>query len=167
MIIRLGVFFQARRALMRIYIFVILSFHRRITATSRLILRTQDGSVKGDKGCGVLHCRRGIECHGPRHGGTISPLTAFSDGIPDIPLHRPSTMSEKLMHPSPSEPPPSYEDVSTNPQPSKFPIPRASLPLDLPLISTLRSKRVILASASARRKQLLAQVKPLNLYIRV
>ena len=63
----------------------------------------------------------------------------------------------------PGEPPPAYEDVSAptkNATPTKPPGP---LPLDLPLIHTLRSKRVILASASPRRRQLLAQVMPVTL----
>lgn len=39
------------------------------------------------------------------------------------------------------------------------PIKRGPLPLELPILSYLRSKRVILASASPRRKALLAQVR--------
>lgn len=57
-------------------------------------------------------------------------------------------------------PPPSYETASkpVSPTPAKSPLLRAPLPLDLPVLSSLRGKRVILASASPRRKQLLAQV---------
>jgi hypothetical protein len=64
----------------------------------------------------------------------------------------------------PSNPPPSYEDAAAQhsvgavrPGP---PIPklRAPLPLDIPILNLLRGKRVILASASPRRKQLLVQV---------
>ena len=54
----------------------------------------------------------------------------------------------------PAEPPPSYESTA---QPTAA-IPRLPLPLHLPLIDSLRAKRVILASASPRRRQLLAQV---------
>ena len=54
----------------------------------------------------------------------------------------------------PAEPPPSYESTA---QPIAA-IPRLPLPLRLPLIDSLRAKRVILASASPRRRQLLAQV---------
>ena len=54
----------------------------------------------------------------------------------------------------PAEPPPSYESTA---QPTAA-IPRPPLPLHLPLIDSLRAKRVILASASPRRRQLLAQV---------
>ena len=65
--------------------------------------------------------------------------------------------SEKV----PLEPPPSY-DVS---QPSDGGVtptrpngPRQPLPLNLPALNMIRGRRVILASASPRRRQLLAQV---------
>ena len=59
---------------------------------------------------------------------------------------------------APAEPPPTYETAAQPtaaiaPPPSRLP-----LPLHLPLIDFLRAKRVILASASPRRRQLLAQV---------
>ncbi|KAL9098252.1 MAG: hypothetical protein Q9163_006059 [Psora crenata] len=54
--------------------------------------------------------------------------------------------------PAPAGPPPSYEAASQ----STAPIP-PSFRTPLPLISSLRDKRVILASSSPRRKQLLAQ----------
>ncbi|KAI9659845.1 MAG: hypothetical protein M1821_001196 [Bathelium mastoideum] len=69
--------------------------------------------------------------------------------------------------PSPSDPPPSYTSNSpqappsttTNPLPHRGPpMPRPPFPLDLPALNMLRGKRVILASASPRRKQLLAQI---------
>ncbi|KAF2231676.1 Maf-domain-containing protein [Viridothelium virens] len=69
--------------------------------------------------------------------------------------------------PSPSDPPPSYTTASAQPTPSTIsaslpsrgpPIPRPPLPLELPALSMLRGKRVVLASASPRRKQLLAQI---------
>jgi septum formation protein len=63
----------------------------------------------------------------------------------------------------PSQPPPSYEDAAaqhsalpSRPPPGKL---RAPLPLDIPVLNQLRGKRIILASASPRRKQLLAQVQ--------
>ncbi|MCJ1476392.1 hypothetical protein MMC13_005058 [Lambiella insularis] len=58
------------------------------------------------------------------------------------------------------EPPPSYETAAkpASPAPSKPPLLRAPLPLDLPILNAVRGKRVILASASPRRKQLLAQI---------
>lgn len=63
----------------------------------------------------------------------------------------------------PLEPPPSYEDAAaehtTNPPSAGGRnITRAPIALDLPVIRQLGGKRVILASASPRRKQLLAQV---------
>ncbi|KAF6234894.1 hypothetical protein HO173_006824 [Letharia columbiana] len=62
-------------------------------------------------------------------------------------------MTDAKYAPAPAEPPPSYETAAQPPPPLRLP-----LPLDLPLINTLRDRRVILASASPRRKQLLAQI---------
>lgn len=46
------------------------------------------------------------------------------------------------------------------------PIPRGPFPLDIPVLQALKGKRIILASASPRRKQLLATVSfPLNFLI--
>ena len=61
---------------------------------------------------------------------------------------------------APSEPPPSYETAAqpANATAVKQPPPRMPLPLDLPVINAIRGRRVILASASPRRKFLLAQV---------
>jgi septum formation protein len=62
---------------------------------------------------------------------------------------------------APSEPPPSYESsqqtapATAAPQP---PLPRARPPLDMPALNAVRGKRIILASASPRRRQLLAQI---------
>ncbi|KAG8533826.1 uncharacterized protein KY384_001567 [Bacidia gigantensis] len=69
-------------------------------------------------------------------------------------------MSEKQYQPIPGDLPPSYDAASadTKKSPPKAPLLRAPLPLNLPLISSLKDKRVILASASPRRKQLLAQI---------
>ncbi|OAL47328.1 Maf-domain-containing protein [Pyrenochaeta sp. DS3sAY3a] len=73
-------------------------------------------------------------------------------------------MSDKLI---PSEPPPSYEDVRRSPAPdSKSPLgppgarrpPPGPSPLNLPALNELRKQRVVLASKSPRRRQLLAQL---------
>ncbi|GKT64597.1 acetylserotonin methytransferase-like protein [Colletotrichum tofieldiae] len=71
-----------------------------------------------------------------------------------------------------SDPPPEYikatEHLSRPRAPSVAaggPGTRAPLPLNLPIISYLKSKRVILASASPRRRALLAQVGLTNLEI--
>lgn len=58
--------------------------------------------------------------------------------------------------PPEEHPPPSYE--STTQAANVRPLRRPALPLNLPLVTNLRNRRVILASASPRRKQLLAQV---------
>ena len=67
-------------------------------------------------------------------------------------------MAHAKYEPAPAEPPPSYETAAQPTPPPKAPLLRTPLPLDLPLINSLRDKRVILASASPRRKQLLFQV---------
>ncbi|KAI9705883.1 MAG: hypothetical protein M1836_005289 [Candelina mexicana] len=73
-------------------------------------------------------------------------------------------MSDNRYTLAPTEPPPTYEDASQQPPPPptgtspKQPILRAPLPLSLPSLNALRSQRVILASASPRRKALLAQL---------
>lgn len=59
--------------------------------------------------------------------------------------------------------PPAYDETNPPATPlahSKPPQPllRPPLPLELPALALLRGKRIILASASPRRKQLLAQV---------
>lgn len=73
-------------------------------------------------------------------------------------------MSEK--QPLPSDDPPSYEAAAV---PAQNPPPPRRLarppPLELPAILLLRGKRVILASQSPRRKQLLAQIGLTNLEI--
>ncbi|ORY15727.1 Maf-like protein-domain-containing protein [Clohesyomyces aquaticus] len=75
----------------------------------------------------------------------------------------------------PSEPPPSYEDAHrpvpglnrAGPalSPRGPPPPRAPLPLNLPALTLLRGKRIVLASQSPRRRQLLAQIGLVNLEI--
>lgn len=69
-------------------------------------------------------------------------------------------------------PPPTYEAAAmehgalpkrTEALPSAAkPPPRVPFPLDLPVLRELRGKRVILASASPRRKQILSTVFPLQ-----
>ncbi|KAK4895282.1 hypothetical protein LTR27_006625 [Elasticomyces elasticus] len=61
-------------------------------------------------------------------------------------------MDQKL----PLEPPPAYQD---DPKPTPSPArSRGPLPLNLPALNMIRGRRVILASASPRRRQLLAQI---------
>ena len=63
------------------------------------------------------------------------------------------------------KPPPSYEDAALqhgalparSPGAGK-PIPKGPFPLDIPVLNLLKGKRVILASASPRRKQILSMV---------
>ncbi|KAL8973144.1 MAG: hypothetical protein Q9197_002468 [Variospora fuerteventurae] len=69
---------------------------------------------------------------------------------------------------APVEPPPSYESteiVPSKPSGMKAPVGRAPLPLDLPALTSIRDRRVILASASPRRRQLLAQIGLTNVAI--
>jgi septum formation protein len=63
----------------------------------------------------------------------------------------------------PLEPPPSYESTPPKP-PLKLPV-RPPPPLELPALTLVRNKRVILASASPRRKQLLASIGLTNIEI--
>lgn len=70
---------------------------------------------------------------------------------------------ERLSNGIPTDPPPSYETASqpaavTAGAPGGQPRPRAPLPLNIPALNALRGRRVILASASPRRKQLLSQI---------
>ncbi|KAK1072977.1 hypothetical protein LTR74_002209 [Friedmanniomyces endolithicus] len=66
----------------------------------------------------------------------------------------------------PIEPPPAYEDgakptppvANTPAQTQAPPRQRAPLPLNLPALNMIRGRRVILASASPRRRQLLTQI---------
>lgn len=67
----------------------------------------------------------------------------------------------------PTELPPSYDaaavqhgsDLPAAGKTAKIPLPRGPFPLEIPALMQLRGKRVILASASPRRKQLLGQVR--------
>jgi septum formation protein len=68
----------------------------------------------------------------------------------------------------PSGPPPSYEATplkSTSPGPLRKGPPRPPAPLDLPALNLLRGRRTILASASPRRKQILASIGFANIEI--
>lgn len=68
---------------------------------------------------------------------------------------------------APSDPPPSYDSVDKKPAPvsagapapPRTGQPRQPLPLELAALTELRGKRIILASGSPRRRQLLAQVR--------
>ncbi|RAL16848.1 nucleotide diphosphatase [Aspergillus homomorphus CBS 101889] len=68
----------------------------------------------------------------------------------------------------PSDPPPAYDDTTTPPNPTgtqkRNPLPRPP-PLHLPVLNNLRTQRVILASASPRRRQILSQLGLPNLEI--
>lgn len=83
----------------------------------------------------------------------------------------------------PLEPPPAYDDHHTpdnvsasrhikaktaapasGAEPKRANPPRGPFPLDIPVLNQLRGKRVILASASPRRKQLLAQVRHVGIF---
>ena len=67
-------------------------------------------------------------------------------------------MSDTKADGTPKEPPPSYESAAQALPSQNVPRFRAPLPLDLPALRALRGRRVVLASASPRRKQLLAQI---------
>ncbi|KAL9132027.1 MAG: hypothetical protein Q9217_000155 [Psora testacea] len=75
-------------------------------------------------------------------------------------------MADARSFPAPAEPPPSYETTAqhTPTKPSSL-SGGGPLPLNIPLLNSLRDKRVILASASPRRKQLLAQIGLTNIEI--
>ncbi|KAI4264116.1 MAG: hypothetical protein L6R42_000778, partial [Xanthoria sp. 1 TBL-2021] len=78
-------------------------------------------------------------------------------------------MADVKYTPAPLDSPPSYETTASNPPKSpttKGPLHRtALLPLDLPLLSSIQGRRIILASASPRRRQLLAQIGISNLSV--
>ncbi|KAF2458151.1 Maf-like protein-domain-containing protein [Lineolata rhizophorae] len=71
-------------------------------------------------------------------------------------------MADNKHRPTPLEPPPSYEASEGKPggasPAQRSPRPRLPLPLNLPALNIVRGKRVVLASQSPRRKQLLAQI---------
>lgn len=80
-------------------------------------------------------------------------------------------MSEKLISLAGEESknaPPSYDAAAVQhsalparhdpPTPGSKPLPRGPFPLDIPVLNQLRGKRMILASASPRRKQILSSV---------
>ncbi|KAH6650079.1 hypothetical protein F5144DRAFT_479463 [Chaetomium tenue] len=69
---------------------------------------------------------------------------------------------------NPSDPPPDYITAARAhgiPLRQSAPIKKGPFPLELPILTHLRSKRVILASASPRRKALLAQIGLTNLEV--
>ncbi|KAI9682311.1 MAG: hypothetical protein M1817_000365 [Caeruleum heppii] len=76
-------------------------------------------------------------------------------------------MDDKKQLQPPADPPPSYESAAqaTTTEPPRSSHPRGPLPLDLPTLNRLRGQRVILASASPRRRQLLAQIGLANVQV--
>ncbi|KAJ6781559.1 hypothetical protein PWT90_01554 [Aphanocladium album] len=71
---------------------------------------------------------------------------------------------------TPTGPPPGYDEAAAEPSTGARPAPppgmrRGPAPLEIPIIKHLNSKRVILASASPRRKALLQQIGLRNLEI--
>jgi hypothetical protein len=71
------------------------------------------------------------------------------------------------------EAPPAYEDASiqhgavpvrNGPPPGSKPMPRSPFPLDIPVLNQLKGQRIILASASPRRRQILSTVLPKVLF---
>ncbi|KAF2139987.1 uncharacterized protein K452DRAFT_274616 [Aplosporella prunicola CBS 121167] len=78
------------------------------------------------------------------------------------------SLSDIKYQPAPSDPP-SYDSINKRASVSSFspraPGPRAPMPLSLDALNELRGKRVILASASPRRRQLLAQIGLTNVEV--
>ncbi|KAF5004900.1 hypothetical protein FDECE_8620 [Fusarium decemcellulare] len=73
-----------------------------------------------------------------------------------------------MADPTPSDPPPDYEKSNAEqggPPRANVPLRKGPLPLELPIVKHLNSKRVILASASPRRRALLQQFGLTNLEI--
>ena len=65
----------------------------------------------------------------------------------------------------PSDPPPAYTAITAPTASPSGRAPHASVPLNLPALNILRRRRVILASASPRRRALLAQIGLTNIEI--
>ncbi|KAK2747725.1 hypothetical protein FQN57_001754 [Myotisia sp. PD_48] len=76
-------------------------------------------------------------------------------------------MTDKKPASTPSEPPPSYETASTatSAPPTKLPLRRPPPPFSIPVLDELRTKRVVLASASPRRKQIISHLGLQNVEI--
>lgn len=82
-------------------------------------------------------------------------------------------MADITKHPVPQDDPPSYDTIPSRPAQSsqqiqpriRKPQLRIPPPLDLPALNLVRNKRVILASASPRRRILLAQIGLTNIEI--
>jgi len=97
----------------------------------------------------------GLSVYGVRRYSRLRSIVEYCRLHPQSLL---SSMTDTKYMPAPTEPPPSYETAAQPTPPKPAPPSRAPLPLDLPVINSLRGKRCILASASPRRKQLLSQV---------
>lgn len=88
--------------------------------------------------------------------GPASSKDGASDNLIDlgVPASPPPSYSAPLLSPNGAEP----KSAASGTVPVKPRGPRPILPLELPALASLKDKRVILASASPRRKLLLAQV---------
>ncbi|KAK6612141.1 hypothetical protein H4I96_01354 [Botrytis cinerea] len=100
-------------------------------------------------------------------------LHAYERGCGHDPKQSPHHARRKI-HPlatsAPKSPPPTYESAGTQHgalptrplsqsiSAGKGPLPRGPFPLDIPLLQQLKGKRIVLASASPRRKHILASV---------
>ncbi|PYI23867.1 putative nucleic acid-binding protein, partial [Aspergillus violaceofuscus CBS 115571] len=71
-----------------------------------------------------------------------------------------SDSKQSLLHnpPDPTDPPPAYDDTTTITGTKRMSTLPRPPPLALPILNHLRSQRVILASASPRRRQILSQL---------
>jgi hypothetical protein len=83
----------------------------------------------------------------------------------DLLIFKMSEKLEPLAGEDSKDSPPAYEAAALEhgvrsgpPTPGSKPLPRGPFPLDIPVLNQLRGKRVILASASPRRKQILSTV---------
>ncbi|TVY45966.1 Maf-like protein, partial [Lachnellula subtilissima] len=91
----------------------------------------------------------------------------FPERIAFISLARKPTSPVNTTSGTMTEAPPSYDAAATEhgalpvrdgPAAGKKPIPRGPFPLDIPVLNQLRGKRIILASQSPSRKQILSKI---------
>jgi septum formation protein len=90
---------------------------------------------------------------------TTSPLAPTSVSLSRFSIHPQSKSAMADSKNPPEEPPPDYEKAAAAQRGPPAPGRRGPMPLDIPILKHLNSKRVILASASPRRKALLQQVR--------